>query len=279
MVTYVWLTEREPAGQSARTRSADPRPTMSNVNRFLKDPYEAPTNPGAPNSFESVTDADLAKHLQVSCYDKFELTDAVRPALDLKIKPSQGYRHDVYVDEESDSRVPVVMAAASKETLFPLFMQLIQRLGSVVDVVLESSHNQAQNGHVDLYREHIDMPVLTSVLWDFEDLLLNDGCTGIAVLNPNTPQEIQFEEHKLLIIYGSPLEPYEFTLESNGVKEDEDIRFISEAEHIHSSSEEYAERFFQLRAALGLDGRQDEEQRPYEDGNYGEGGEEFGGMC
>ena len=32
------------------------------------------------------------------------------------------------------------------------------------------------------------MPVLKSILWDFEDLLMNDGCTGIAVLNPGTPQ-------------------------------------------------------------------------------------------
>ena len=204
--------------------------------------------------------------------------------MDLKIKPTQGYRHDVYVDEESKAKVPVIMAAASTDKLFPLFMQLIQRLGPVVDVVLESSHSRDEGGHVDLYREHIDMPVLTSVLWDFEDLLLNDGCTGIAVLNPNTPQEIQFEEHKLLIVYGSPLEPYEFTLESNGVIEDQNIKFITEAEHIHSSSDEYAERFFQLRTALGLDGNQEEKRETYGEESYGEdlygdNGEEFGGMC
>ena len=56
---------------------------------------------------------------------------------------------------------------------------------------------------MDLYREHIDMPVLKSTLYDFEDLLVNDGCTGIAVLNPGLPQEVQFDEHKLLIVYGS----------------------------------------------------------------------------
>ena len=69
-------------------------------------------------------------------------------------------------------------------------MKLIQRLGPVVDVVIESSHNSNSEGHIDLYREHIDMPVLTSILWQYEDLLLNDGCTGIAVLNPSIPQEI-----------------------------------------------------------------------------------------
>ena len=51
-------------------------------------------------------------------------------------------------------------------------------------MVLETSHNREGRGHVDLYREHIDLPVLKSILCDYEDLLLNDGCTGIAVLNP-----------------------------------------------------------------------------------------------
>jgi len=122
-------------------------------------------------SFESATEGELAAHLQVNQYDKFELTDAVRPAMDLKIRPSQGYRHDTYIDEESKARVPVIMAAASKEIVFPLFMNMISRLGSMVDVVLESSHAGTQNGHVDMYREQIDMPVLASILWDFEDLL------------------------------------------------------------------------------------------------------------
>lgn len=222
------------------------------------------------NSFKTASDDQIAAHLKIDKYDSFQLTDAVRPAMDLKIKPSQGYRHDVYVDEMSQAKVPVIMAAASRERLFPLFMQLIQRLGTVVDVVLESSHSAGDAEHVDLYREHIDMPVLTSILWDFEDLLLNDGCTGIAVLNPNTPQEIQFEEHKLLIVYGSPLEPYEFTLENNGVTENEKIKFITEAEHIHSSSDEYAQRFFELRTALGLDGSQANCEQRYNDGMYGD---------
>ena len=93
----------------------------------------------------------------------------------------------MYRDEESQADVPVLMAAASKEQLFEVFMDLLDPLGSEVDVVLETSHNRQSRGHVDLYREHIDLPVLKSILWDYEDLLLNDGCTGIAVLNPARP--------------------------------------------------------------------------------------------
>ena len=109
------------------------------------------------------------------------------------------------------------------------------------------------DGYVDLYRELMDMPVLLSTLWDFEDLLTNDGCTGIAVLNPNLPQEVQFDEHKLLIVYGHTLRNYEQILENYGIRADEEMRFITEAEHVHSSSEEYAQQFEELKMRLGMD--------------------------
>ncbi len=250
---------------------------MGFLNRFFEDVFEESPlfqNSNLPtNSFETAEPNNLEAHMLVDRYDEFRLTDAVRPALDLKIKPAQGFRHDVYVDEQSNARVPVLMASATKNTLFPLFMQLIQGLGPVVDVVLETSHEQVKTGtHVDLYREHIDLSVLTSILWDFEHLLTNDGCTGIAVLNPNTPQEVQFDEHKLLIVYGSPLEPFEHTLETNGVNNVPDIRFITEAEHIHSSTERHYQRFLELRTELGLDGQQ-HESSSREDDLYG--GETF----
>lgn len=222
------------------------------------DTHEPATSPFA--SFDNVDESQLTQHLQVSQYGQFQLTDAVRPSMDLKVKPTQGYRHDVYIDEESQSQVPVIMAAASREFLFPLFMDLIQRLGNTVDVVLETSHNHDTSGHVDLYREHIDMPVLTSILWDYEELLTHDGCTGIAVLNPNTPQEVQFDEHKLLIMYGSPLEGFEHILECHNVMDNPQQRFITEAEHVHSSTDNFAKRFNELRVDLGLDGEQSELQ-------------------
>jgi hypothetical protein len=126
-------------------------------------------------------------------------------------------------------------------------------LGSAVDVVLETSHNRSQQGHTDLYREHIDMPVLKSILWDFEDLLLNDGCTGIAVLNPTVPHEVQFDEHKLLIVYGQDLTSFEEVLKRQNLARKDDIRFITEAEHVHSSSDQYREQFEELKMRLGID--------------------------
>ena len=228
------------------------------------------TPPTNSNSFANIDSDALAAHLKISQYDEFHLTDAVRPALDLKIKPCQGYRHDAYIDDETGAKVPVIMAAASAEILFPLFMDLVGRLGPMVDVVLETSHDTNSGNHTDLYRDHIDAPVLASSLWSYEDLLMNDGCTGIAVLNPNTPQEVQFDEHKLLIVHGSPLEQFEFALEQRGVYHRPDMRFITEAEHVHSSTEQMEQRFDQLRTELGLDGSHEprQEDQGFEDHDF-----------
>ena len=149
--------------------------------------------------------------------------------------------------------MPVLMCAASRKRLFELFTELIEPLGTVVDVVLETSHTREGKGHSDLYREHMDVPVLLSTLWDYEDLLTNDGCTGIAVLNPELPQEVQFDEHKLLIIYGQELKKYERILDSYSIERDEELKFITEAEHVHSSSDTYASEFEELRTRLGMD--------------------------
>ncbi len=188
-----------------------------------------------------------------SQFGNFRLTEAIRPTANNEVRPAQGFRYDKYLDQEFRTEIPVIMATASAEILFPLFVQLVQRLGETVDVVLETSHEHDLSGHCDLFREQIDMPVLTSALWDYEELLLNDGCTGIAVINPHTPQEIQFDEHKMLILYGQPLEGFEHLLEEFEVPFQPTIRFITEGEHVHASSIEFQREFQRLAACLGTE--------------------------
>jgi hypothetical protein len=231
---------------------------MGFLKNFFDDVFadEHPTMVAAPpsSSFEQISDQQLEAHLKVAKYGDFMLTDAIRPSLSLEIVPTVGYRHDVYHDDENRAEVPVLMAAASRERLLDIFMELIEELGPTVDVVLETSHGHRAGHHTDLYREHIDMPILQSTLWDFEDLLANDGCTGIAVLNPKVPQEIQLDEHKLLIAYGANLAAFEQILDDSHVPCREQMRFITEAEHVHSSNERYVEQFEELKMRLGMDG-------------------------
>jgi hypothetical protein len=226
---------------------------MGFLKKFFRNVFREGSVPAGTSSFERLSEEELEAHLGVARYGDFVLTDAVRPSYDLQVVPSQGYRHDSYRDEQNHTAVPVLMVAVSKRSLFEVFLDLIDPLGGVVDVVLETSHNRGQKGHSDLYREHIDVPVLKSVLWEFEDLLVNDGCTGIAVLNPGAPHEIQFDEHKLLIVYGNELQEYEAVLKRRNVFCEEGMKFITEAEHVHSSSDHFARQFADLQTRLGMD--------------------------
>jgi hypothetical protein len=226
---------------------------MGFLKKFFRNVFREGTMPVGTSSFERLSEEELEAHLGVARYGNFTLTDAVRPSYDLQVVPAQGYRHDAYRDEQSRTNVPVLMAAVSAERLFETFMDLLDPLGGVLDVVLETSHSGEEPGHTDLYREHIDAPVLKSILWEYEDLLVNDGCTGIAVLNPGIPQEIQFDEHKLLIVYGNQLKDFETVCGEHCIRCDEKLRFITEAEHVHSSSDRYAQQFDELKTRLGMD--------------------------
>jgi len=226
---------------------------MGFLKKFFRNVFREGSMPVGTSSFERLNEEELEAHLGVARYGNFLLTDAVRPSYDLQVVPTQGFRHDAYRDEQSHTSVPVLMASVSAERLFETFMDLLDPLGGVIDVVLETSHCGDDQGHTDLYREHIDAPVLKSILWEYEDLLVNDGCTGIAVLNAGIPQEIQFDEHKLLIVYGNRLEEFESIYRDHQVRCDDNLKFITEAEHVHSSSDRYAQQFDELKTRLGMD--------------------------
>jgi hypothetical protein len=87
------------------------------------------------------------------------------------------------------------------------------------------------------------------------NLLLNDGCTGIAVLNPALPQEVQFDEHKLLIVYGKPLPTVRADISALWRARMSNLKFVTEAEHVHSSNDGFAGEFEQLRNQLGIERR------------------------
>lgn len=194
----------------------------------------------------------LTTHLYTARYGEFNLTDAIRPAPDVPLRPREGYRLEVFRDRHARVRLPMLSAAVSAERLFEMFLALIEPLGEVVHVVLESSHEAGSDHHTDLRRDHIDMPVLASYLCDFEDLLTHDGCTGVAVMAIGMPVEVQFDEHKLFHIYAPNLSPFRRTLRRTGVPRRRVLPLISEAEHLHHTTEGYADQFRELAMRLGV---------------------------
>lgn len=201
------------------------------------------------------TDEMLQTHLAIRRYGNFTLTDAVRPSYDVKVRPRQGYRRDSCAYE--GRTIPVLRAAASAEILLELYLALLPPLGAEVDIMVESSHGlegrNHQAGHVDFLREEIDLSVFQSVLLEFEELILHDGCTGVATMNCGYPAEVQLDEHKLLAVFAANLVPYEAILIEHGVHRDDSIRFLTEAEHLHSTSGEYFRQCRRLQTRLGAE--------------------------
>ena len=226
---------------------------MSFLQRFLERVLRSNGGRMPRTGFDDLSQDELDAHLRVGRYGDFALTDAVRPSFGLEIVPREGFRRDVYRDPESGNTMPVLAASVSSERLFEVFMDLLDPLGEELDVVMESSHESEPGNHADLYRERIETVILKSTLYDFEELLLNDGCTGLAALNPGGPMEVQFDEHKLLFIYAHDLEPFEQVLLGHGLRRDDSLKFISEAEHLHSTDDVYRDQFDELRYRLGID--------------------------
>jgi hypothetical protein len=199
-----------------------------------------------------VSSISLANHLHVNQYGSFRLTDALRPGLNVPIQPSQGYRLESFRDPISRVRIPTLSASVSADHLFDLFLELLDPLGELAHVVLESSHCNRNDDHEDHRRSHIDVAILQSTLFDFEDLILNDGCTGIGVIRLDQRCEVQMDEHKQIYIYGDDLKPFRRILHRYGVERVRGLRLLSEAEHLHHTMPHFQDQFQQLACRLGV---------------------------
>lgn len=196
-------------------------------------------------SFDNLDDEELRTHLNIAKYDAFLLTDAVRPSYDLTVKPIQGYRRD------DQPEMPTLTASVSGSILLDTFMTLLDNLiehSSSLNVVLMSSHDQQPR---EYFAIEVDPIIIKSIIYDFEEVIIHDGCTGIAVYSEDSEQEVQLDEHKLIFVYNC--ETYQPILEQLGINRIDSMKVITEAEHVHSTSEAYCKRFDELLKAFSID--------------------------
>jgi hypothetical protein len=226
---------------------------MEFLKRFWRQAAAETCEPSATTSFDQLTPAQLDAHLHVERYGNFLLTEAIRPSFDVKITPRSGYRHDSFQDGGKGKSIPVLAASASRDELFEIFIDLLDPLGDRVDVVLESSHDPEVEGHIDMYREDIDLVVFKSLLYDYEELIMKDGYTGLAALRPDVPMEVQFDEHKLLFVYAKNIRPFERVLQDHGLVRDDKLQLISEGEHLHLTEERFFDQFGEMKMRLGVE--------------------------
>jgi hypothetical protein len=210
-----------------------------------------------PTSFEKLTEEELETHLAIRRYGNFLLPEAITPSYDLEVVPTSGFKFEQYEDSQF-GKIPVLIVSATKEVLFPLYMDLISLFEGMVGVVLETSHSPEAHlanrcHHIDLHQEGMDSVVIQSILWDFEKLLVDDGCTGIAIYSPETELEVQFDEHKVIFIYNWPrfCQQIMAILEKYGILQKNDLELLQNAEHIHSTSTSFEERFEILKNTIG----------------------------
>jgi hypothetical protein len=64
--------------------------------------------------------------------------------------------------------------------------------------------------------------------------------------------EVQFDEHKLLVVYAGDLQPFQLMLEELGIERDDKLKLITEGEHMHSTDPSYRQQFEQLCYRLGV---------------------------
>lgn len=183
--------------------------------------------------------------------NSFSFSQAAYPAEEINVGFSNGYRKSVFTDSLTQQDIPMLAITVSKESVFDIFLQLTDILGDTVDVILESSHGSKISKHIDLHREEIDLPILQSYLQEFEEVISNDGCSGVAVMAKGRPMEVQFDEHKVIVVYAQNISDFEKVLLSNKIPRNDAIPLVNDFEHFHSTTDEYENQFNQLTEILG----------------------------
>jgi hypothetical protein len=197
--------------------------------------------------------SSIIEFLRRNRYGSFALTEAIRPGCDFETPPGEGYREETYRDCHTGKTMPMITATATAEKLFDLFLDLIVPLGETTNVILESSHDGSLDSVQSCRRCGIDTPVLSSYCCEYEDLLLNDGCTAISTLNDRRGLEVQLDEHKILRIYGHKLNPFRRVLRRYGLSKNPDLKLICDFPHFHHSTCRFQEEFQELAGCIGAE--------------------------
>jgi len=228
---------------------------MDTLKRFYRNVLQNRVAFVSGTNEDRIHSLELESHLVTAKYQNFTLTEAIRPSLDLTIIPEQGYKYIRTPLQKNSARwlMPILTISVSLEGLFDTFLDLLDPLGNTVHAVLETSHRYSGAHRTELHREHIDLPVLKSFLYEHEDLLLHDGCTGIAVLAPKIRAEVRLDEHKLIYVRAKSLGPFEQILHRHNIPLNDTMPLITEAEHVHITRDEHFQRFRTLQMSLGMD--------------------------
>ena len=201
-------------------------------------------HPPEPNDLllrgRSVNPDRLSIHLQTYRYGEFRLTEAIRPAPEVPLRSARGIPGRC-LPRPACTRAHSDALGGRVRGAFVRHLPGADRTPGRSRGRRDREQPRVRiDHHIDLRRDHIDRAVLASHLCDFEELLTHDGCTGIAVMAAGRPVEVQFDEHKLFHVYAPELAPFRRILRDAGVRRRRVLPLICEAEHLHHTTEDFA---------------------------------------
>ena len=97
------------------------------LNDSNESPQTASSSPSHNNQLDAAHKIEDYQQSTAALFSKaqagvFQLTDAVRPSSRADIVPRQGYRRDTYSDSKQGAMLPLIIASATRETVFDLFL-------------------------------------------------------------------------------------------------------------------------------------------------------------
>ena len=175
----------------------------------------------------------------------FVLTKAVCP-LDDSAVLQVGYKKDYYEDQ-----IPVLIISQSAESLFALFADIVAHFFGIVfdncmvDFVIERSYSK-DCANAQFRADKKDFLTALSLIYEFEDILVDDGCVRICYVSDKFGFEIQLTEHKLIHVYSvrnkNIRKVREFLRERN-IPEISDMKLVTDFSHVHESFDALKEKF------------------------------------
>ncbi len=151
--------------------------------------------------------------------------------------------------------IPVYSIAVEQAKIFALFMELLKPLGEDLSVILTSSHKaEPDMGPREFWSGSHDSLALQSALLDYEDLLTQDGFSGVSVTDANEGCEVMFTEDKTLHCYGNNgiMGQFHRILHRHDVYYRPELKILSESVfHVHRTTSEYRLRFLKLVDEIG----------------------------
>ena len=141
---------------------------------------------------DSLSEADLEKVLLKNKFGNFELTEGVRIISD-DIIPEDGYLQ--HQPNESPMAQCGLCISVTRNKLWDLFVDLLETMKETNLLVVLDKTTISLNRVV---RAGIDRCVLQGILDEYRDLLIDDGCVGIAVAQRRKRKLLFFDDHKLI---------------------------------------------------------------------------------